>query len=112
MLPSCRGTDSFMVGIQAYFHHPTYGQARSLPDAVRAVKRWHSSSTPVVNASLAPTVATVKQDNAKLEYQSASFDWPTAKAFLKAVAYILCAVFVLFSSLVIYYLVTMQQSLA
>ena len=64
-----------------------------------------------MNASLAPTVATVKQDNAKLEYQSASFDWPTAKAFLKAVAYILCAVFVL-SSLVIYYLVTMQQSLA
>ncbi|KAL3160365.1 hypothetical protein ABBQ32_010696 [Trebouxia sp. C0010 RCD-2024] len=93
---------------EAYFHHPTYGKARSLPDAVRAVKGWHSSSTSVVNASLAPTVATVKQDNAKLDNQSASFDWPAAKAFLKAVAYILCAVFVLFSSLVIYNLVTMQ----
>ena len=42
-----------MVRIQTYFYHPTYGQARSLPDAVKAVKGRHSSGAPAVNASLA-----------------------------------------------------------
>ncbi|DBB10008.1 TPA: hypothetical protein ACH3X3_001596 [Trebouxia sp. C0006] len=70
-----------MVRIQTYLHHPTYGQVRSLPDAVRAVKGRHSSGAPAVNASLAPTSAIV--DNAKPEYQSAGFGCPIAKAFFK-----------------------------
>lgn len=91
---------------ETYLHHPTYGQVRSLPDAVRAVKGRHSSGAPAVNASLAPTSAIV--DNAKPEYQSAGFGCPIAKAFFKVLAYTLCALFVLFSSLVVYNMVTMQ----
>ena len=100
--------NSFIVPVQTYLHHPTYGQARSLPGAVNAVKRRHSSGASVVNASPAPTLATVKPDNAKSEYQSRRFDCPTAKAFFKVVAYILGAMIVMFSSLVIYNMVTMQ----
>ena len=95
-----------MVRIQTYLHHPTYGQVRSLPDAVRAVKGRHSSGAPPMNASLAPTSAIV--DNAKPEYQSAGFGCPIAKVFFKVLAYTLCALFVLFSSLVVYNMVTMQ----
>jgi len=95
-----------MVRIQTYLHHPTYGQARSLPDAVKAVKGRHSSGAPAVNASLAPTSAIV--DNAKPEYQSAGFGCPIAKAVFKVLAYTLCTLFVLFSSLVVYNMVTMQ----
>ena len=95
-----------MVRIQTYFHHPTYGQARSLPDAVKAVRRRHSSGASAVNANLAPISAIV--DNAKPEYQSAGFGCPIAKAFFKVLAYTLCTLFVLFSSLVVYNMVTMQ----
>ena len=101
---------AFMVRVQTYLHHPTYGQARSLPGAVKAVKRRHSCGASAVNASLAPTLATTNQDNAKPEYQYAGFD--CAKAFLKVLAYILCALFIMFSSLVIFNMVTMQWALA
>ncbi len=95
-----------MVRLQTYLHHPIYGQARRLPDAVKAVKRRHSSGASAVNASLAPTSATSNQDNTKPEYQYAAFD--CAKAFFKVLAYILCVLFIMFSSLVIYNMVTMQ----
>jgi len=96
-----------MVQLQTYLHHPTYGQTRSLPDAVKAVKRRHSSGASAVNANLAPISATTKQDNAKPEYQYAGFAY--AKAFFKVLAYILCVLFIMFSSLVIYNMVTILQ---
>ena len=74
--------------------------------AVKAVKRRHSSGASAVNANLAPVSATTKQNNAKPEYQYAGFG--CAKAFFKVLAYFLCVLFIMFSSLVIYNMVTMQ----
>ena len=97
---------AFVVQAQTYFHHPTYGQTKSLPDAVRAVKRRHLSGASAVNANLAPISATTKQDDAKPQNHYAGFD--CAKAFFKVLAHILCVLFIMFSSLVIYNMVTMQ----
>ena len=106
MLPVCPGTDSFIIQVQTYFHHPTYGQTRSLLGAVRAVKTRHSSGASAVNANLAPIAATTKQDNAKPQNQYAGFG--CAKAFSKVLAYILCILFIMFSSLEMYNMLTMQ----
>ena len=94
-----------MVQVQTYLNHPIYGQTTSLPGAIRAVKVRHLSGASAVNANLAPNLASTKQDNAKPQNQYAGFG--CAKAFFKVLAYILCILLVVFSSLVIYNMFTM-----
>jgi len=60
------------VCIQSYFHHPIFGQARSLPEAVRAVKRHGFRANRL-----------------------------TAKGIVKAFAYLACLLFLLFLGLVV-----------
>ena len=77
---------AFIVQVQTYFHHPTYGQIRSLPDAVRVGKRHHSSSASesAVTANPAPISASTEQDTTKPEYAG----FGCAKAFFMVLAYI------------------------
>ena len=95
-----------MVQVQTYLNHPTYGQAKSLPGVVRAVKGRHSSGASAVKANLAPISTSTKQDDAKPQNQYAGFG--CAKAFFRVLAYILCILRIMFSSLVIYNMFTMQ----
>ena len=97
-----------MVQVQTYFHHPIYGQTRSLPSAVRAVKGRHSSSASAVNANLAPVSASTKQDNINAKPQNQYAGFGCANAFFKVLAYILCTLLIMFSSLVIYNMFTLQ----
>ncbi len=103
----CPGTESF-YGSTTDLPSPSHlWTNQKLAGCCQAVKRRHSSGASAVNANLAPISATTKQDNAKPEYQYAGFAY--AKAFFNVLAYILCVLFIMFSSLVIYNMVTILQ---
>ena len=108
------------VCIQSYFHHEEYGQARTLPDAVRIVRR-HLFRTSSLSASpshasesdatelAGPVPAATEQAHAEaapLEVQCAKRH--PVKGLVKTLAYIVCLLFLLFIGLVVQELVTLK----